>query len=81
MRFRERTIGAPVVQLKDRADLVAYLKRQFEPWPDLDDTDFRKLKTEPYGVFNKDGPTGWTGRAFLVTLPEYGVVGYADEPL
>lgn len=81
MRFREHGHGKPVIELKDRAALVEYLKRQFAPWPDLDHINVGRLKTEPYGVFNKHGPTGWTGRAFLVTLPEYGVVGYADEPL
>jgi hypothetical protein len=81
MRFREHGIGHPVLKLKDRADLVAYLKRQFAHWPDLDHIDLTKLKTEPFGVFDGRGPAGWTGRVFLVTLPEYGVVGYADEPL
>jgi hypothetical protein len=82
MRFREHGMGKPVVHLKDRAALVAHLKEQFAPWPDLDHIDPAKLTTEPYGVLDKErGPAGWNGRVFLVTLPEYGVVGYADEPL
>jgi hypothetical protein len=82
MKFREHGMGKPVLQFKDRAGLVAYLKAQFAPWPDLDRVDPTKIKTEPYGVFNThQGPAGWTGKVWLVTLPEYGVVGYADEPI
>lgn len=82
MRFREHGMGKPVLQFKDRAALVAYLKEQFAPWPDLDHIDPAKLKTEPYGVFGKhQGPGWWAGRVWLVTLPEYGVVGYADEAI
>jgi hypothetical protein len=81
MRFREHGNGKPVLTLKDRAALVAYLKEQFAPWPDLDRIDPAKVRTEPLGVFGKNQPPGWNGKVFLVTLPEYGVVGYADEPL
>jgi hypothetical protein len=82
MRFREHGHGKPVLKLKDRDALVAYLREQFAPWPDLDRIDPSKVTTEPYGVLDKArGPAGWTGRVFLVTLPEYGVVGYVDEPL
>jgi hypothetical protein len=81
MRFREHGTGKPLLQLQDRAALVAHLKAQFAPWPDLDRVDPAKLKTEPLGVFGARQPPGWAGRVFLVTLPDYGVVGYADEPL
>lgn len=82
MRFREHGINQPVVQLKDRAALIEYLQRQFAPWPDLDKIDLRKLKSEPYGVFTKtQGPGGWNGKYWLVSVEPYGVVGYCDEPV
>lgn len=81
MRFKEHGRNKPLLHLKDRAALVAYLREQFRPWPDLDHVDVSKLKTEPLGVFGKNQPPGWDGRVFIVTLPLYGVVGFADEPL
>ena len=54
---------------------MTYRKEQFAPWPDLDPIDPAKIKSEPYGVFTRhQGPAGWTGRVWMVTLPEYGVV-------
>lgn len=79
MKFKEHGMGKPVVQLQDRAALVAYLREQFRPWPDLDHIDVSKLKTEPYGVSMP--AAGWKGPCFLVSLPSYGVVGYCDAPL
>jgi hypothetical protein len=76
MRFREHGHDKPIVQLDDRAALVAHLKMEFAAWPSLDDLELAKLKTEPYGrsIF-------WDGQVWLLTLPGYGVIGYTDEPL
>ena len=80
MRFREVGASKPVVQLEDRAGLEAYLREQFRPWPDLDDLDLGKLSSERYSRYTFDAQAG-EEPCFLIILPGYGAVGYANQPL
>lgn len=85
MRFREHGTNKPIVE-GDKAAIVAYLRQQFAPWPDLDHLDPADIQSEDLGiaiVASAYKHAWWhTWPAFhMITLKGYGVVGYTDEPL
>ena len=85
MRFREHGTNKPVIE-GDKAAIIAYLRQQYAPWPDLDRFDPADIQSEDLGIsmINQANKRAWWAGwpAFhLVTLPGYGVVGYTDAPL
>ena len=87
MRFREHRGGLEeslktVVELADRAALVGHVRRLLEPFDFRGDID-AGLHIEPYAWFDKDKAI-WDERVhwhtYIVTLENYGVVGFTDGP-
>jgi hypothetical protein len=87
VKFREHRGGLDesmktLVELPDRAALVAHIKKLLAPfdwWQDIGPA----LHVEPYAWFDKDKPV-WDERVkwhtYIVTLEGYGVVGFTDGP-
>lgn len=80
MKFREHRGGLnesmqTVVELPDRAALVAYVDKLLQPF--YVESVAERLLIEPYG---RDPRIGWE-QLYIVKLPGYGVVGFTDGPV
>ncbi len=69
---------AEMVELPDRAALVALLHADLRRWPTLDHLSAENLTVEPYGS-DGDPRVGWK-QLFIVHLDGYGVLGFTDGP-
>jgi hypothetical protein len=85
MKFREHRGSLAdsmktVVEVRNKEELVEHIRKLFSPY--VGDFQFDKIKVEPYGppytpvVY--DQRIGW--HTYLVTMPEYGVIGWTDGP-
>lgn len=82
MKFREHRGGliesmATVIEMADRAALVAYIARQLEPFHFTAAEVAAGLEVEKYGS-GIDERIGWD--THIVTLKRYGVLGFTDGP-
>lgn len=86
MKFREHRGGlaesmATVIDVADRAALVAVIERLLAPFHFTRAQIDAGLNVEPYGCSGLpllDLRNGW--RTYIVTLYEYGVIGFTDGP-
>jgi hypothetical protein len=81
MRFREHRGGLAesmetAIEVATRDDLIAHLRAVLAPWPTAPDP--AAIICEPYS--GEDRRIGWA-QTYIVTLPGYGVLGFADGPL
>lgn len=79
MKFREHRGSLDesmetCVELDDRADLVAHMRRQLAHY--YFEFEDAQLKVEPYAI---DKRIGWLD-THIVTIDGYGVVGFTDGP-
>lgn len=65
-----------MIEVDGRAGLVAHLKKDFRPWPDLDGRA-EQIKVEPY--YGDDDRIGWKN-VHIITLYGYGVIGFCEGP-
>lgn len=79
-RFREHRGGladsmATTVEVHTRAELIAHIKKLLS----LFDVHFRfdEIEVKPYGGY--DERIGWNNH--IVTMPDYGVLGFTDGPI
>jgi hypothetical protein len=88
VKFRQHRGGLAesmqtVVEIKDRAALVAYAFKLLAPFYFREEDVAAGLNVEPYGC-QAGGPpmydkrTGW--HTYIVTLKGYGVLGFTDGP-
>ena len=80
MKFREHRGSLDdsmktLVEVKDREELMAHLVRILEPWPTAPPVTAETVKIEPY-IY--DYRLGWD--SYIVTLKDYGVLGFTDGP-
>lgn len=83
MKFREHRGGlaesmATVVEVADRAALVAHVKGLLTPFAFGGDIG-AGLDVRPYDPLRLDERIGWY--THIVTLEGYGVLGFTDGPL
>lgn len=85
LKFREHRGGlaesmATVIEVPDRAALVAHVKKMLAPFYFGGDIE-AGLNVEPYGCSGLpllDLRIGW--QTYIVTLKGYGVLGFTDGP-
>jgi hypothetical protein len=82
MKFREHRGGyddsmATAVDVADRVALVAHIKGLLAPFKFRGDID-AGLLVSPYGWGEIDPRNGW--HTHIVTLLDYGVLGFTDGP-
>lgn len=68
---------ATLVELPDRAALVAHVEKLHACY--IHDYDFSKLVVKPY-FMERDERCGWA-QTWIVSLPDYGPIGFTDSPV
>jgi hypothetical protein len=81
IKFREHRGGlsdsmATVIEIENRAGLVAHIAKVLEPFHFDKERVDKGLRVEPYA---HDARIGWN--THIVTLKGYGVLGFTDGPL
>ena len=84
MKFRQHRGGLAesmetVVEIKNRDELVGYLRGILWQWPTAPPVSDETIEVRPYADGGGDDRIGWK-KVYIVTLKDYGVLGWTDGP-